>query len=167
MKKIILLTGFLVVAAGAALAVAGGDDRDDRDRDGCHNIRATIIDAPSSDGCTSPFNFCAAGNVTGNHGLDGTTFYTFDGFAAAPATAPGLGESTGILVYTTPHGTLTVRETGVGNMGSQALGGVGASLEQVQSGTGRFTGATGTLYLASTAANGQYTALVTGQLCYP
>jgi len=168
MKKLIALTGTLVLAAGAAIALADNDRDQDNDRhDGCHNIRATIIDAPTTDGCTSPFSFCAAGEVTGNHGLDGSTYYTFDGFANAPATAPGLGESTGILVYTTSRGTLTVRETGVGNMGAQALGGVGASLEQVISGTGRFTGASGTLYLASTATGGQYTAIVTGALCYP
>jgi len=165
MKTFAIIAGLLVASLGAL--AFGGDDDDGARHSGCHRVNAEIIDAPTTDGCTSPFGFCAAGNASGNQGLNGTTFYTFDGFSPAPATAPGLGESSGILVYTTAHGTLTVRETGIGNMGAKALGGVGASLEQVLEGTGRFTGATGTLYLASTAANGQYTAIVTGQLCYP
>jgi hypothetical protein len=51
-------------------------------------------------------------------------------------------------------------------MGAKALGGVGASLEQVISGTGRFAGASGTLYLASEAHDGSYHAMVMGELCW-
>lgn len=166
MKRLTLLTAAVVAAASTAVALADREDADDRDdhdhHAGCHAVHAVIIDAPSTENCMSPFGFCAAGEARGNQGLNGSTLFTLDGFSSAPATAPGFGETSGVLVYTTRHGTLTVRETGVGNMGSKALGGVGASLEQVLEGTGRFSGATGTLYLASSAAEGQYTAIVTG-----
>jgi hypothetical protein len=164
MKKIAVLTSALAVAALAS-SLTFADDRDD-DAGGCKKIHATIADSPTTDGCTSPFHFCAAGVVDGDHGLNGTTFFSLDGFVAKANTVP-YGTTSGILVYTTDQGTLTVRETGIGNMGADALGGHGASLEDIQSGTGRFAGATGTLFLASTAANGTYTAHVTGEICFP
>jgi hypothetical protein len=165
MKK--LAVGTLALALGVVgLAPATfADDRDD-DRHGCKDIHATITDSKTTNGCTSPFGFCAAGVSTGDHGLNGTTYFTLDGFNGKAGGVP-YGATSGILVYTTDKGTLTVRESGLGNMGADALSGHGASIEDVISGTGRFAGATGTLFLASTAANGSFVAHVTGQLCLP
>jgi hypothetical protein len=154
----------LLTLVFATRAFADSDGPSRAPRHGCHPQHYTIVDSPTTDNCDSPFGFCAAGVAEGS--IHGTTFFTLDGLSPAPATAPGLGESSGILVYTTDDGTLTVRETGVGNMGAKALGGVGASLEQVIAGTGCFAGASGTLYLASEAHDGSYHASVTGELCW-
>ncbi|HEX4385596.1 MAG TPA: hypothetical protein VH083_21695 [Myxococcales bacterium] len=146
-------------------ANASSDDGRGRPSMECHDVHAIIIDAQATGGCTT--GFCAAGNVSGNLGLDGTTFYTLDGFVPGPSTAPGFNTSSGILVYTTREGTLTVRETGTGDMGAAAQSGIGASFDQILSGTGRFAGATGTFYLAQSAGGGKFTAIVTGELCLP
>jgi hypothetical protein len=161
-----------VVAARAALA--DPDPRDPSDAraadahlHGCHRVHAMIIDSRTTDGCTSPY-FCAAGLSYGNLGLNGSTYFTMDGIVKAPDPAgAGMAATTGILVYTTAHGTLTVRETGIGNMKADASSGIGSSFEQVQGGTGRYAGATGVLYLASEAGNGQFVAEVSGELCLP
>jgi len=176
MKRTLLITlacSVLLVAAtlaGTSLAddnAERGDAASDRGGvlHGCHHVHAVIVDAQTHDGCTSTL-FCAAGLSYGNLGLTGTTYYTMDGFAKAPPSAgAGFGTSSGILVYTTPFGTLTVRETGTGNMKADASSGIGAEFEQVLSGTGRFEGASGVLYLASSAGDGQFVAEISGELC--
>src|SRR6185295_7215316 len=92
----------LVFAASPALANSGHEPE-------CEDVRARIIDAQVTDGCTSPNNFCAGGTVTGNRGLNGTTFFTLDGAVLGPASRPGSFSTSGVLVYTTSRGTLTVR----------------------------------------------------------
>ncbi len=163
MKK--LAFAFAVVAVGAAgLAVAHEDDDHDHDGPRCRHERYVIIDAPTKTGCASPFGFCAAGFSFGT--LHASTFFSLDGFSPAPATAPGRGETSGLLVYTFENGdTLTVRETGAGNLKGDGSGGFGASFEEVVAGTGRYEGATGLLFLASTAANGFFHADVQGDIC--
>ncbi|HEY4241945.1 MAG TPA: hypothetical protein VGM88_19130 [Kofleriaceae bacterium] len=133
----------------------------------CTEVIAVIVDAPTTENCSSPYGFCIAGHVIGDDGFIGSTLYTFDGFSPAPATSPDNGESTGTEVYTLWGGTLTTRETGVGNMGAAAVSGEGAGFEQILSGTGQFSGATGVLFLSQTAANGEYTSHVHGQVCTP
>jgi hypothetical protein len=99
----------IVSVAGPALA-----DRDDDGR--CHKIHGTIVDVQVTEGCTSPNRFCAAGTVEGNHGLNGTTYFRMDGVVRGPATAPGSLATSGVLVYTTNRGTLTVRESGLSSL---------------------------------------------------
>jgi hypothetical protein len=141
--------------AGAAPALAGE----------CHQVRAQIVDSQTSDGCSSPNAFCAAGTVVGNRGLNGTTYFTMDGAVRGPASAPGFLATSGILVYTTHRGTLTVRETGVSKAAPDASSGLVSAVQEVISGTGKYAGATGHLYVASEAADGEFFAEVTGELC--
>jgi hypothetical protein len=131
----------------------------------CKAVHAEIIDASAPQGCTSPFNFCAAGTVEGNRGLNGTTYFVLDGVASGPATAPGYSATSGILVYTTREGTLTVRETGIAKFMGHPSNGYGAALEEVVSGTGRFTGATGTLHVRQQDINSRFYSKISGKLC--
>jgi hypothetical protein len=131
----------------------------------CKKVNALIIDSSAPNGCTSPFNFCAAGTVEGNRGLNGTTYFVLDGVAAGPATAPGFNSTSGILVYTTHEGTLTVRETGIAKFTGHPSNGYGAAIEEVISGTGRFEGATGTLHVRQKDVNSVFYSSITGQLC--
>lgn len=131
----------------------------------CQRVHAVIVDAGTTVDCNSPNKFCAAGTVHGNAGLDGTTYYTMDGAVFGPASAPGYLAASGILVYTTPDGTMTVRETGVSNAAATADSGTTASVEDIISGTGRFNGATGHLFVNGNAANGQFVSQVSGDLC--
>jgi len=132
----------------------------------CKNIQALIVDSSAPQGCTSPFGFCAAGTVQGNHQMNGTTYFVLDGVSSSPATAPGWGVTSGLLVYTTKDGTLSVRETGSGKLTGHPSNGYLTSIEEVISGTGRFTGATGFLYNNATDVNSVFYSKISGQLCF-
>jgi len=150
---------FLAIAIGCAILVtpAGASS--------CKNTKALIVDSSAPNGCTGAFGFCAAGTVKGNHELNGTTYFVLDGVSSPPATAPGWGVITGLLVYTTADGTLTVRETGVGKLTGYPSNGYLTSIEEVVSGTGRFAGATSFLYNNATDVNSVFYTSISGQLC--
>jgi hypothetical protein len=131
----------------------------------CRAVHATIVDASAPEGCTSVFNFCAAGTVEGNRGLNGTTYFVLDGVTAPPTTAPGFSVTSGVLVYTTNVGTLTVRETGVSKVTGHPSNGVLTSIQEIISGTGKFSGATGTLYNNATDINSTFHSTIRGTLC--
>ena len=131
----------------------------------CKEVHALIVDSSAPQGCTSPFNFCAAGTVEGNRGLNGTTYFVLDGVASGPSSAPGWNSTSGLLVYTTPEGTLTVRETGLGKLAGKPSNGYLTSIQEIVGGTGRFSGATGLLYNNATDVNSTFYSHITGQLC--
>jgi len=150
------LLGLAACALGASVANAGQN---------CRAVHALIIDKSAPVNCASPYFFCAAGTVDGNLGLDGTTYFVLDGAVAPPATAPGFGVTSGLLVYTTRHGTLTVRETGVSKLTGQPSNGFLTSLQEVIGGTGRFAGASGTLYNRAVDVNSLFYSRISGKLC--
>lgn len=137
----------------------------------CKKVQARIVAAPLLTGCTSPFGLCTAGTIEGNQGLNGTTAFVADGITPSPATAPD-GPATiaysGVIHITTSNGTLNVRDTGVFDTatGTQA-GGLFASFDRIDGGTGRVAGATGTLLIGGRTVDGQLVAEVTGELCVP
>jgi hypothetical protein len=153
------IAGVMVMSAG----VLGAASNQAEATEACKQIQAHIVDAPTTENCSSVF--CAAGAVTGNQDLNGTTFFTEDGGVRGPATAPAYIAVSGILTYTTPRGTLTVRETGISSLNLAAHTGAGAAVQDVLSGTGRFEGATGHLYLAQRTGDGVFISDVSGGLC--
>ena len=150
----------LVVACSVGVATAH-----DRDRNNCREVHALIVDKSAPVDCPSPYRFCAAGTVEGNRGLNGTTYFVLDGVGTAPVTAPGFNVTTGLLTYTTEGGKLTVRETGMGKLVGSPSNGVLTSLQEIVSGTGRYAGATGTLYNAAVDINSVFYSEITGTLC--
>lgn len=132
----------------------------------CKKIQATIVDAQVTEGCTSPNRFCAAGTVKGNHGLNGTTYFVMDGAVRGPATAPGSLATSGILVYTTDRGTLTVRESGLSGLRESGQG-YFTAFQEVLEGTGEYEGATGHLWVLGTARPTDFDSEVRGVLCEP
>lgn len=134
---------------------------------GCKKIRATIVDTQVTEGCTSPNRFCAAGVVEGNHGLNGTTYFTMDGAVRGPAVLPGSIATSGVLVYTTDKGTLTVRESGLSNLMNTPEEGFFTAFQEVLEGTGKYAGATGHLWVAGHRIESIFEADVTGVLCLP
>lgn len=153
----LLLAG---TAVSPALADRGGED-------GCKKIRATIVDVQVTEGCTSPNRFCAAGMVRGNHGLNGTTYFRMDGAVRGPATAPGSVATSGILVYTTNRGTLTVRESGLSGLIESPAQGFFTAFQEVLEGTEGYAGATGHLWVAGERNGNVFEADVTGVICLP
>ena len=134
--------------------------------DECKQTHGTILDAQVTEGCTSPNRFCAAGTVTGNHGLNGTTWFVMDGAVRGPATAPGSVATSGILVYTTDRGTLTVRESGLSGL-SESGSGYFTAFQQVLSGTGEYEGATGHLWVLGKVIENGFDSEIRGVICLP
>lgn len=134
--------------------------------DECKKIHGTIVDVQVIEGCTSPNKFCAEGTVTGNHGLNGTTYFVMDGAVRGPATLPGSLATSGVLVYTTDGGTLTVRESGLSGL-RESDQGYFTAFQQVLEGTGEYEGATGHLWVLGQAFPDRFEAGIRGEICLP
>jgi hypothetical protein len=131
----------------------------------CKEIHAEMVDTKDPLNCVSPYGFCATGTIHGNHGLNGTTYFVLDGVGRRPDSAPGTAVTSGLLTYTTDDGTLTVRETGVNKLVGSPSNGILASIQEFVSGTGRFEGATLSLFSIATDVNGVFYSTITGELC--
>jgi hypothetical protein len=132
----------------------------------CKSVHADVQEVVTTENCTSPLNFCTKGTIDGNHGLDGTTFFSVDGGAATPPTSPGTRSYSGVFTITTDQGELILRETGVtyprpGN----PEGGVLSSIIEVTSGTGRYEGASGIMFFHGRSLNGTFDVKLVGTLC--
>lgn len=132
----------------------------------CKAVQADVEEVVTTENCNSPLNFCTKGTIDGNHGLDGTTFFSVEGGAATPPTSPGIRSYSGVFTITTELGDLVLRETGVtyprpGN----PEGGVLSSIIEVKSGTGRYEGATGIMFFHGRALNGVFDVKLVGTLC--
>jgi hypothetical protein len=132
----------------------------------CKKIHGLIVDAQVTEGCTSPSGFCAEGTIEANHGLDGTTYFRMDGAVRGPAAAPGSIATTGILVYTTDRGTLTVRESGLSGVIETPEVGYFPAIQKVLEGTGDYTGATGHLWVLGQRIGSEFVSEVRGELCW-
>src|SRR5262245_31014379 len=138
----------------------------DEDARRCRAVEADVQEVVTSENCTSPLNFCTKGTIDGNHGLEGTTFFSVEGGAAVPPTSPGIRSYSGVFTITTELGQLVSRETGVtyprpGN----PEGGVLSSIIEVTSGTGRYQGATGIMFFHGRSLSGTFDVKMTGTLC--
>lgn len=132
----------------------------------CKRVEGRLTSVSVTQDCTNA-NGCFAGVITGDRSIRGTFRAVAFGFAPSVG-LPGLEpESTlsfaGERTIETAQGTLRLRLTGVFDTARREF----SELERVTDGTGRFEGATGTLWLAGTsnADATAFEALVTGQLC--
>ena len=113
----------------------------------CQLVRAKEHAVRVTEGCTSPVGFCVEGVVTGGGWINGKTKATILGLAPSVG-LPGIEPETtlsaaGDRTIETSHGTLTLRFTAV----FDTVRGEFSELLRVTGGTGKFLGATGTLYL--------------------
>jgi hypothetical protein len=159
--------GFVVavLAAGAAAGSVGAQATDPT----CKSIHADLAESRSTTGCKPGHAVCFLGEVDGNHGLRGATYFRGDSSAAGPSTGlAGFVSYSGVFEYTTDRGTLVARETGVTNpsTGLPQSGAVTA-YQQIQDATGEFAGATGFFFVSGRSANGHVVTQVTGEICMP
>jgi len=153
-----LLAGTAAMSAGAAAA----DPK-------CKSIHADLVEDRSTTACKPGHAVCFLGEVDGNHGLRGTTYFRGDSSAAGPSTGlQGFISYSGAFEYTTDRGTLATRETGVTNT-STGLPQSGAvtAYQQIQDATGEFAGATGYFFVSGFSHNGHVVTNVTGVVCTP
>ena len=135
---------------------------------GCKAIHATLVEVPATAGCNAGLASCFLGEVSGNHGLRGTTHFRADSAAAGPSTgSPGFISYSGPFQYRTASGNLDMRETGVTNTGSgQPQSGAVTAYQQVVGGSGEFAGASGFLFVSGRRVNNVIETLVHGELCF-
>lgn len=156
----------LLLAAAVALS-AGAPPAAAQDASLCIPIHAEIRSTFFAAGCDSPVGLCTAGEITKGGILDGTTQFT--ALSVAPSAGmPGAEPETtlaysGLLTITTKQGTVVIRDVGV----FDAARGVFGEVDRIVEGTGRFLGATGTLYVfGPTTADGTgFVGSIRGEVC--
>jgi hypothetical protein len=144
-----------LLAFAAPIAQAHDDPR-------CKRIRADLVEVLSTEGCKPEHTSCYLGEVDGNHGLDGVTYFKGDPVVGkAPPGAPDATPYSGAFEYHTDEGSLFLREAGI------VPPGFVTAIQRIAEGTGEFAGATGYFFVSGTRASGVITTEVTGQLCLP
>ena len=109
MRKVIVCTavavmvGFFGGTAGAQEAPAAT----------CKQVHADLVEAQSTTSCKPGHPVCFLGEVDGNHGLRGTTYFRGEQGALFPPGAPTFRSYVGSFEYTTATGTLAMREMGL------------------------------------------------------
>ena len=135
----------------------------------CKAVHATLSEVRSTVGCKPEHDACFLGEVDGNHGLRGTTYFRGEASAFFPSGAPTFRSYVGNFEYTTATGTLTMREMGLSEPSANTSpdGGVVNAFQRIVGGTGEFAGATGYLFVSGFNRSGQIATTVHGEICRP
>ena len=133
----------------------------------CKAIHADLVEAQSTTNCKPGHPVCFLGEVDGNHGLRGTTYFRGEQGALFPPAAPTFRSYVGTFEYTTSTGTLTMREMGLTEPpnASNPESGVVNAFQRIVSGTGEFAGATGYLFVSGFNRNQRVVTTVRGEIC--
>ena len=134
----------------------------------CKTVHADLVEARSTVNCKPGDNVCFLGEVDGNHGLRGTTYFKGLQGAPFPPLAPTFRSYVGTFEYTTATGTLTMKEMGFTDPPTQdPESGVVSAYQKIVEGTGEFAGATGYLFVTGFNRNQRIVTTVSGQICQP
>jgi hypothetical protein len=165
MRKTLTIGIAASLLVSGAVALTAGRSAAAEERQRCHRVHGGIRASVVAQGCTSPVGLCTAGEFHGDGLLNGTTSLTADGIVPAagmPAVeAPTTLSYSGLLTITTPHGTLTTRDTGIFDTAGIGLF---ASRDVIVAGTGIFAGATGHIFYTGTGTT-SFDADASGEIC--
>jgi len=152
----------------AMVAVSPGGEEQGTASPKCRSLHADLVEDISTTACKPGHASCFLGEVDGNHGLRGSTYFRADSGADGPSTSPGFRSYSGVFEYTTARGTLVMRETGVVNttQGNPESGAVTA-FQLITEATGDFSGVTGHFFVSGFSINQHVVTKITGELCYP
>ena len=158
----------IAVASLVAVTMAGTAAAQQATNATCKAIHAVMIEQRVTEGCKPEHTFCFLGEVSGNHGVRGTTYFKADGTGSRPTTSPDFLPYSGPFEYHLEGGTLVTRETGVSNstQGNPDSGAVTA-FQKIVSATGDLEGATGYFFVSGFSRNGRVETSVTGEVCFP
>lgn len=153
-----------VAAAAMAVTVTGGEVS----TSGCTAIHAVMIEQRVTTGCKPEHPFCFLGEVTGNRGVRGTTYFKADDFGGRVPASPDFLPYSGPFEYHLKKGSLVMRETGVSNttVGNPDSGAVTA-FQKIVEGTGEYAGATGHFFVSGFSRSGRVETTVVGEICLP
>lgn len=165
MRQLNVCMGMTIVV-GLLAAPAGAQDIPAAQT--CKAVHADLVEVRSTVGCKPEHSFCFLGEVDGNHGLRGTTYFKGEESAFFPPSAPTFRSYTGWFEYITQNGTLTLREMGMTDPPtSNPESGVVNAYQRIVSGTGEFEGATGYLFVSGFNRNQRIVTTVRGEICRP
>ena len=134
----------------------------------CKAVHADLVEVRSTVGCKPEHSFCFLGEVDGNHGLRGTTYFKGEQGAFFPPSAPDFRSYVGSFEYTTANGTLAMREMGLTNpQNADPASGAVMAYQKIIAGTGEFEGATGYLFVVGFNRNQRIVTSITGEICTP
>jgi hypothetical protein len=156
-RTLILYVGLALLTA----VLAGGAQA--RARSGCKAVHAEMVETRSTTECRPGHSTCFVGQVDGNHGLRGTTYFRADSVGTAPPASPNFTPYAGVFEYSTSRGVISTRETGV----SSGAEGVVTAFQRITSGTGEFTGLSGFFFVHGTVGGGRVVTSVSGEICEP
>src|SRR5262245_19962602 len=154
-----VMTGFFASAARAQEAPAAT----------CKQIHADLVESRSTTECKPGHPVCFLGEVDGNQGLRGTTYFRGEQGALFAPSAPTFRSYVGSFEYTTATGTLTMREMGLTEPfdASHPESAVTNAFQRILSGTGEFEGATGYLFVSGFNRNNRVVTAIQGEICVP
>jgi hypothetical protein len=163
-KRRVLVAALLSLCGPRFVAVA----QEPAPQANCKDVHATMLELASTTGCKPGHPSCFLGEVDGNQGLRGTTYFRADSAATGPSTSPGFISYSGVFEYTTDRGVLTMRETGVvnqttGNIESGAV----TAFQKITGATGELAGATGYFFVSGFSRGGRVVTQLGGQICFP
>ena len=156
----------MMVIVGLAAVPAGAQETPAPQS--CKAVHADLVEARSTVGCKPEHSFCFLGEVDGNHGLRGTTYFKGEQGALFPSSAPTFRSYVGSFEYITPHGTLTMREMGMTDPPTaNPESGVVAAYQKIVGATGDFEGATGYFFVTGFNRDQRIVTNITGEICMP
>jgi hypothetical protein len=159
----------VLLIVGAALSIeAREQDPQPAPAATCKSVHASMVEERVTVGCKPGHDFCFLGEVTGNHGLRGATYFKGDSSGSRPPASPDFLPYSGIFEYHTSGGVLITRETGVTNtsQGKPESGAVTA-FQKITDATGELSGTTGYLFVSGFSRGGRVETNVTGEICRP
>jgi hypothetical protein len=155
-----------VVAVFGMIAMSSGAQAEPASSSSCKAVHADLVEVNSTVGCKPEHANCFLGEVDGNHGLRGTTYFKGLQGALFPALAPTFRSYVGAFEYITDKGTLTMKEMGLTNpQTADPESGAVMAYQQIVSGTGDFAGAKGYLFVVGFNRNQRVVTKVTGEIC--
>lgn len=129
----------------------------------CKSVHADMVENRSTTACRPGHSACFLGEVDGNHGLRGTTYFRGDSGGGSPPTSPEFSSYSGVFEYSTSRGLIVARETGV----TSSTFGVVTAYQRITQATGEFAGVTGHFFVNGFLGGGRVVTNVTGEICYP
>ena len=129
----------------------------------CKRVHADLLEQRTTTNCRPGHPVCFLGEVDGNHGLRGTTYFRPESATPPIPTAPAFVGYGGTFEYTIGGGAIVARESGV----TSTAVGVVTAYQQIIAGTGDFAGVTGHFFVSGSNNGQEVVTRVTGEICYP